>query len=584
MRVLLLQPEDSPGVGPWSLEKWDLIVDLGKSSLFSEEAWARQSGCPVLRTNSFREGVGDVRKVREIFSAGRGRLIDEEGIDWWALLSIEVERDALTVVALRRLEAEISPSAELWATRAGGAAGLLAILLGRSIRTFEVGRLARSTARIFHYAGLAQRFSAAQIKEIFLDKYDPGYRWRARLGARRQACVEPVVLMPSAYRNVSRMAAAYARLLPQQAFLMVATRQSGRQFVAPPNVQVRDLADYAKADAPVAEIKSLLERWTKLRTDIGAFPDLQILAEAGVLDVFADWIRDGLSVRDAWREVLQHEPVCGVLCGDDSNRYTVLPVLLAARRKIPTLDFHHGAFDGRYLMKDLPCDVFLAKNEMERDYLLRVCGLPAERVVVGAPASAFAPSAKEDRQAEKRAAIFFSEPYEVVGMRAEEVYRELLPPLCRLARANGYGVIVKLHPFESLSQRRGMVRGVLTREDSELVTVVDGPLSDELMARAWFGVTVESTTVMDCLQNGIQCFLCGWLTLWPFEYVQQYVHFGVGEVLQSVAQVAEIPDRLADFENRRAALPTGSTAADPVLLQRWLTHGLHVGADARTVS
>ena len=99
------------------------------------------------------------------------------------------------------------------------------------------------------------------------------------------------------------MAAAYARLLPQQSFLMVATRQSGRQFVPPPNVQMRDLADYAKADAPVAEIKSLLERWTKLRTDICAFPDLQILAEAGVLDAFADWIRDGLSVRDAWREV-----------------------------------------------------------------------------------------------------------------------------------------------------------------------------------------------------------------------------------------------------------------------------------------
>ena len=384
MRVLLLQPEDSPGAGPWSRERWDLIVDLGKSSQFSADAWSRQHGCPVLRTDSFREGVGDVRRVRDMFSAGRGRLIDEEGIDWWDLTFLDVEQDALTVLALRRVVEEVS-SAELWATRSGRPAGLLAVMLKRTLRTFERKGLARSAALALRYAGLARRFSTAQIKEIFLDKYDSGYRWRARFSRRRQPCVEPVVLVPSAYGNVSRMAAAYARQLPQQAFLTVATRQSGRQFAPPANVQVRDLADYAKAVAPLAEITSLQERWTKLRSDLSEIPNLQVLADAGVLDPVSDWIRDGLSVRDAWREVLESEPVCGVLCGDDSNRYTALPVLLAARRKIPTVDFHHGAFDGRYLMKRLPCDVYLAKNEMERDYLLRVCGLPGERVVIGGP-------------------------------------------------------------------------------------------------------------------------------------------------------------------------------------------------------
>ena len=81
MRVLFLHPEDSPAVGPWSRERWDLIVDLGKSSTFSAEAWARQSGCTVLRTDSFREGLADVRRVREMFAPGRKQLIDEAGIE-----------------------------------------------------------------------------------------------------------------------------------------------------------------------------------------------------------------------------------------------------------------------------------------------------------------------------------------------------------------------------------------------------------------------------------------------------------------------------------------------------------------------
>jgi hypothetical protein len=580
MRVLLLQPEDWPSRGPWSREKWDLIVDLGKSSAFSAENWSRLHNCPVLRSDSFREGLPDVRRVRDMFSAGRGRLIDEEGIDWWNLTSLLVAQEALTLLALRKLAAEISPAAELWTTRPGGPAVLLALVLGRPLQTFERRGVARWGARGMRYAGLARRFSAPQIKEIFLDKYDPAYLWRGHLCKRHGCSVEPVVLVPSAYGNVSRMAAAYARLLPRQAFLTVVTRSSGKLFAPLPNVQVHDLAAYAKGNAPENEIRLLEERWKDLRTDLYEIPDLQILADAGVMNPIAGWVRDGLSIRNAWREVLHREPVCGVLCGDDSNRYTLLPVLLAARRKIPTVDFHHGALDGRYLLKDLTCDTYLAKNEMERDYLLRVCGLPEERIVIGGPWSRFAHqtsptqvSPNSRTSGSKTAAILFSEPYEVVGMRGEEVYRELLPELCRLVRAHGHDVVVKLHPFESRSSRRKLIREILTAEDAQLVSVVDGPLNHALMARAWFGITAESTSVMDCQQSGVQCFLCGWLTLWPFEYVPQYARFGVGEVLQSVEEIAGIPSRLAEF-HERGVQGRVATSADPDLLRRLLTGGL----------
>jgi hypothetical protein len=570
MRVLLVQPEDSPERGPWSRQHWDLIVDLGKSSPFSEERWAHQYGCPVLRADSFRHGMADAKYVREMFSAGRGRLLDDEGIDWWDLMSLLVAPYALALPALLLVAKEIHPSSEVWATRPGGVAGIMAIALGRSLQSFAPRGLARSVARAMHYAGLARRFSAAQFTEIFLDKYDSGYRWRSWFAARRPSCAEPVVLLPSAYGNVSRMAAAFARLLPGQPFLMVATRQSAKRFVPPANVQVRDLAAYAKADSG-AEAASLTERWMKLRADLCESPELRVLSDAGFMDSFSGWIRDGISARNAWREVLEREPVVGVLCGDDSNRYTRLPVLLAARRKIRTVDFHHGALDGRYALKELPCDLYLAKNEMERDYLLRIGGLPDEKVVIGAPPTESIPPAIELDRPPQSAAILFSEPYELGGMRAEEVYRELLPPLCRMARQSGHRVIVKLHPFESFSQRSRIVRDILAPEDRNLVSVVEGPLTAELMARAWFGITIESTTVIDCLRHGVCCFLCGWLSLSPYEYAQQYARFGIGEVLEDARQVAEIPSRLSDFQNRPPLKLNLSATVDPAKLQQWLT-------------
>lgn len=571
MRVLLLHPEDVPQRGPWSRQRWDLVIDLGKSSRYSEEAWSTHVGCPVVRADNFRRGVADARLVRDMFTTGRGRLTDEEGLDWWDLTSLVIAPEALNVLALQRIASEISGTAELWATRSGWPAIVMSILIGRPLQTFAGGRLARTAARVGRYAGLVRRFPTAQIKEIFLDKYDSSYRWRGRFASGQKPCTNPVVLLPSAYENVSRMAAAYARLLPRQDFLMVATRRSAKQFTRPSNIEVRDLAGYAKADSLPPERTSLIEKWTKLRAELCASPELNVLARAGVLDPVPGWLHDGLYARDAWRRVIEREPVCGVLCGDDSNRYTRLPVLLAARRKIPTVDFHHGAFDGRYLLKDLPCDVYMAKNEMERDYLLRVCALPVERVVIAAPAATQDLCATRPDRGRARSVILFSEPYESAGLRAEEVYRELLPQLFRVARENARGLIIKLHPFESRGQRRRLVGEVLGPDAAKLVTVLDGPLTSELMSQAWCGITVESTTALNCWQSGVCCFVCGWLSLSPYEYVQQYARFGVGEVLQGVEQINEIPGRLVDFYQRPAGPPVLAATVEPAMLQRWLT-------------
>lgn len=580
MRILFVHPEDSPRRGLWSSQHWDLIADLGKSSPFSAEAWSRQYGCPVLRSDTFREDIADAKLVRQIFSTGRGALIDEEGIDWWDLMSLLLVPELMTILAMRRMAAEISRSADLWTTRSGGPARFLSLLLDRDLRAIVSG--AGLADRTKHYAGILRRFSAPQIKEILLDKYDSGYGWRSRLSSVPRPQNAPVVLLPSAYGNVSRTAAAYASLLPAQNFLLVATRPSARRFDPPKNVTVQDLGAYARQRPPAAEIASLCGRWRKLRTVLTATPELDTLSRTGEFEAIPDSIRDGVIARSAWREVFRRQPVCAVLCGDDSNRYTRLPVLLAANRKIPTVDFHHGALDGRYLVKDLPCDVYLAKNEVERDYLVRTCGLPESRIALGAPPEQDAGLPEPAALAERKCPVFFSEPYEIVGMRTEELYREVLPPLCNLARERGGEVLLKLHPFESLSQRKRLVCDILQPDDANFVRVIDGPITTELMARARFGMTVESSTVIDCLRNGVRCFLCSWLKSSPYGYTQQFQRFGIGEPLPDATQIRNIPALLAN------APPVTATALpvplEPSALHQLLRPGIRESESLKTVS
>jgi hypothetical protein len=405
--------------------------------------------CPVMRTDSSRRGLSDYRRVRAILSSGRKSLVDEDGIDWWDLLSILIADDVFTVLGMKGASAEIPPNSEIWVTRRSWSVSILERLMARPIRAFQEDGFTRGTARAKHYFELFRRFSMAQLKQIILDKYDSGYGWRSRFASSPRTSAEPVVLLPSAYANVSRMASAYARLLPDHRFLLVATRQSAKEFVPPANVQVRDLAAYASSEFNVAEWEHLMQKWTGLRAKLQADPDLGVLVETGGFDSFPASIRDGLRARNAWRNVLDREPVEGVLCGDDSNRYTRMPVLLASKRRIATSDFHHGALDGRYVLKELPCDRYLAKNEMEQDYLVRVCGLPDESIVLAAPSARNSAVPDGEKSSEGGSAIYFSEPYEVAGLRPDEVYRELLPGLCRLAREHGRSVVVKMHPSQA---------------------------------------------------------------------------------------------------------------------------------------
>ena len=84
----------------------------------------------------------------------------------------------------------------------------------------------------------------AQISQVVQDKFDREHRMRRRLAPGRRAPGNAVVLLPSAYVNVSRTAVSYAALLPGESFLLVYARNSARLKSVPSNVSTTSLDPY----------------------------------------------------------------------------------------------------------------------------------------------------------------------------------------------------------------------------------------------------------------------------------------------------------------------------------------------------
>src|SRR5437667_9244818 len=353
--------------------------------------------------------------------------------------------------------------------------------------------------------------------------------------------------MPSAYVHASRMAIAYASTVPEMDFLLVATRRSGWLAEPSANVTVAKLASYARYEAFTRrERNELSAQWRHVRTDLESIPEIGMLGRLVLLDSFPKLLRQGLAIRETWLQVFEIEPMKAVLCADDSNPYTRIPVLLARNRGIPAIACHHGALDGAHLFKRSHADVSLAKGKMEQDYLVRVCGVPNVNVEIGAPAD-WSPTCVRRDGASAPVVTFFSGPYEVASARTDECYRDLRPRLADWAVKTGRKLVVKLHPFESRRERQRLINRILTAERQQVATIVSGALSEDLLQRTWAGITVLSTAASECAVRGIPSFLCGWLEYSHYGYIEQFERFGVGQVLRSPVEIAEIPQLIRRY-------------------------------------
>jgi hypothetical protein len=281
-------------------------------------------------------------------------------------------------------------------------------------------------------------------------------------------------------------------------------------------------------------------------------PELAALLRLGLLDDFPRRFADGLAIRNAWLGVLNRERVEAVLCCDDSNPHTHIPLLLAKKRGLPTIACHHGALDGRYLIKISHADVVLAKGRMEQDYLVNTCGVDPSVVEVGTPA---VPDAEGSMHAQPGdGVVFFSEPYEMSEGRAEEIYRDIIPGLVDLAQQTGKTPIVKLHPSENLGDRQSLVDRMLSRKQAAAIQWHTGKFDPALLGRTWFGITVQSSVVVECAVYGVPCFLCEWLDLWPYGYIAQYRKFGVAMGLRAPEDIAKIPEMLSRYRPSRTVV------------------------------
>jgi hypothetical protein len=127
--------------------------------------------------------------------------------------------------------------------------------------------------------------------------------------------------------------------------------------------------------------------------------------------------------------------------------------------------------------------------------------------------------------------------------------------LCTLAQTCGLKLVFKLHPFESIKRHRKMLRRLVPQYERQ-IEVIAGPPSDQLWGDTRFALTVQSSTAVECRALGIPVFLCAWLRDSWAGYLQQYARFSVGHVLESPDQISEIPELLANQNNK--SIPQGT--------------------------
>ncbi len=457
MRVLLLHPKDTPVRGEWTGTRWDLIVDLGFAGASVYEEWSRQIGSRVISLHQFTSQES-YRWVKQGLVAGQGKLLDRMGLDWWEILAPCGYEEQQALYLVEQLRRDLGPGpVELVATRDHSHVRLLSLVTRLPVHFLAAApsKSASLASRIF---AAAQDLRPSQMIEIAFDKWDPSYNLRSWITKHRRVQLkEPVVLLPSAYSNVTRTQLAYAAQLRDRRFLLATTRRSGESKHLPPNVDSVPLSAYAEASAETKrEAVELIKAWSVLKTQLGQVEELRQGFQARLWDYFTPHLGNGLRLRDAWQILMSSEPVTGVLCGDDLNYYTRLPLILAKGIDCRAIYCSHGALDGGLLFKKSYADLHLVKGEMEREYMLQVSNVEPERVEIAAPAEASCDVGRTSlNDIPAGDIVLFSQPYEVSGGRAGEIYREILSPLATVAQQLNRRIVLKLHPFES---RRGRVR------------------------------------------------------------------------------------------------------------------------------
>ena len=570
-KVLILHPSDTL---PTRLSRshYDLILDLGRAPLATYERWRLQAGCPVTSIYDFVKQEEDLRLVKTLMQRGNG-VVDDMGIDWWSVLSPSVVPWLRQLILTHRASKSIHGECDLYSSRRDYRSDALHLLLGGRLTNLE-GSFQAGARRLRHYSEVFSKLDLKQILQITQDKFDGEHSIRRRCAKRRPISDRPLIVLPSAYINVSRTALSYAASSPEEQFLLVCARNNARVRDLPANVQMISLDSYFTAPKP-GEIAALLNLWNGVKSRlIASAPEYESAASVGLLDRIPALIRWGITIRDAWSHLFESVNVRACFSADHNNPYTGIPLLLARHAGIPAVACHHGALDSGMAITTHDADFYVAKTEMERDYMTRVCGIAEEKVIDIAPGCRSNAALPSSDLRTKAWLVFFSEPYDVSSWRTHEVYAELLPYLSSLAENCGLELVFKLHPFETIAGHRNLLRRLVPAGKLRQIEIIAGPIDEKLWNNVRFAVTVESSVALECASRGIPIFLCGWLQDSFTGYVRQYERFGVGYVLKAAAQLAGIPHLLESRPLEFNAHPTLLCPVAPEVLHDLLAGGL----------
>jgi hypothetical protein len=549
MKLLVLDGADDLSTLP--SQPWDMIVDCARAPAATYDSWARLSGAECLSFFDFAHGFDDLHASRELLRRGLKIVVDEDGVDWWDVLSLLIESDLRQVMLALRLSRQLPSTCQIYTSRANLLASALAKAFGTQLHVLA-SRRGRVRHLISRYQSAFQKLEAHQLAQVIRDKFDPQHSVRRHFARRAIRCTAPVVLLPSAYINVSRTAAAHAASAPNTRFLLVCARESARLASLPPNVTQISLNPYFRGGnhSQYAYLQNLYDGLARNLAE--STLEYQLASSAGLLARVRSSLPCGLAIRDSWKNLLSAQAVSGVLCADDSNPYSRLPLILSKNKGLPTVACHHGALDFRMAVKEVHSDFYLTKSEMERDYLVTKCRVSADRLISACP-PADSLVEKHGTSARRDTLVFFSEPLANMGWREEEVFSDLIPRLSQIAQATRLKLVLKLHPFESARAYKRRLQKF--RGESECVQVVTGPMSEALWKSIQFAVTVQSSSALECASRNIPLILCGWLSDPYSDYAAQFATFGVGQYLHSPDDLSSIPRLIRDSTGVRVDAP-----------------------------
>ena len=186
MKILLLHPEDA-FAHEYSKERWDLVVDLGRAPRGTYEDWGKQAGCRVISIYDYAEEIDDLYYLRELLQLGIGRVVDQWGIDWWDIFSLEIASGIQRAVLVERLSKGLPLNCDLYSTRVDPVATALQRLLGGRVtclgsRMQSMGRRLRRRYETFSQLG------GTELLQLFEDKFDADHAIRRRFAGRRPKC------------------------------------------------------------------------------------------------------------------------------------------------------------------------------------------------------------------------------------------------------------------------------------------------------------------------------------------------------------------------------------------------------------